>query len=41
MIPAVELFGLDITAFITITTSLIHIWWLVLGVGLLIKRSES
>jgi hypothetical protein len=41
MAPIVELLGVDITGFITITTSLIHIWWLVLGVGLLIKRSEG
>jgi hypothetical protein len=41
MAPIVELFGLDIPGLITIAPVLIHIWWLVLGVGLLIRRSEQ
>ena len=41
MAPIVELFGLDIPGLITIAPVLIHIWWLVLGVGLLIRRNEQ
>lgn len=37
MAPVVELFGVDIADFITITTSLIHLWWLLLGALLLVQ----
>lgn len=41
MAPVVELFGVDIAGFLTITTALIHIWWLVLGVRLVIRRAPA
>jgi hypothetical protein len=39
MAPVVELFGVDIADFITITTALIHLWWLLLGALLLVQRA--
>lgn len=41
MAPVVELFGVDIAGFITITTSLIHIWWLLIGASLLMAREPG
>lgn len=41
MTPTVELFGVDIGGEITITTSLVHIWWLVLGAVLLVARGPG
>jgi hypothetical protein len=41
MAPVVELFGVDIGGLITITTSLIHIWWLVLGAVLLMTGAPD
>ena len=40
MAPTIELFNIDLGGFISITTALIHIWWLLLGIYLIVK-SES
>lgn len=41
MAPVVELFAVELGGLITVTTSLIHIWWLVLGVVLLMRRDHG
>lgn len=40
MIPVTELFGVDIGGFITVALVPVHLWWLALGIGLVVPGSR-
>ncbi|HKK48411.1 MAG TPA: DUF4386 domain-containing protein [Alkalispirochaeta sp.] len=39
--PVVELLGIEIDGLVTVTTALVHLWWLIMGIAILARPAEA